>query len=65
MVIFPGGLAVKNLPASAGDMDFIPGWGTSLGEENGYPLQYSYLEKNLINRESWWAAVHGVAMSQT
>ena len=65
MVIFPGGLAVKNLPASIGDMDFIPGWGTSPGEGNGYPLQYSYLEKNLINRESWWAAVHRVAKSQT
>ena len=23
---FPGGSAVKNLPANAGDLGFIPGW---------------------------------------
>ena len=31
---------------------------------NGNPLQYSYLE-NPIDRENWWATVHGVAKSQT
>ena len=39
---------IKNLPASAGKirgMDSIPGFGTSLGEGNGYPPQYSCLEK--------------------
>ena len=35
---------VKNLPASAGDPASIAGWGRSLGEGNGNPLQYSYLE---------------------
>ena len=34
------------------------------GEGNHTPLQYSYLE-NPINRGGWWAAVHGVAKSQT
>ena len=24
---FPGGPVVKNLPASAGDMSLVPGWG--------------------------------------
>ena len=24
---FPGGLVVKNLPANAGDVSSIPGWG--------------------------------------
>ena len=41
---FPGGSVVKNLPANAGDsedVDLIPGWGGSLGGENGNPLQYS------------------------
>ena len=34
------------------------------GESNGTPLQYSCLE-NHIDRGAWWAAVHGVAKSQT
>ena len=34
---------VKNLPASAGDVCSVSGWGRSLGGGNGNPLQYSYL----------------------
>ena len=34
------------------------------GEGNGTPLQYSCLE-NPIDGGAWWAAVHGVAKSQT
>ena len=34
------------------------------GEGNGTPLQYSCLE-NPMDRGAWWAAVHGVAESQT
>ena len=34
------------------------------GEGDGTPLQYSCLE-NPIDRGAWWAAVHGVARSQT
>ena len=34
------------------------------GEGNGTPLQYSCLE-NSMDRGAWWAAVHGVAKSQT
>ena len=33
-------------------------------EGNGTPLQYSCLE-NPMNGGAWWAAVHGVAKSQT
>ena len=43
----------------AGDTDSIPGWGSSPGEGNGNPLQYSCLE-NPIDRGAWWATVHGV-----
>ena len=35
-----------------------------IGEGNGNPLQYSCLE-NSMNREAWWATVHGVTKSQT
>ena len=34
------------------------------GEGNGTPLQYSCLE-NPVDGGAWWAAVHGVAKSQT
>ena len=40
-------LAVKNLPATAGDLrdtSLIPGLGRSPGGGHGNPLQYSYLE---------------------
>ena len=55
---FPGDLAVKNLPANAGDMGLIPGSGRPPGEQNGYPLQYSCLE-NSMDRGAW--QVHGVS----
>ena len=45
-------------------MGSIPGSGRSPGEGNGNPLQYSCL-KNPTGRGTWWAAVHGVAKSQT
>ena len=36
----------------------------AFGEGNGTPLQYSCLE-NPMYGGAWWAAVHGVAKSQT
>ena len=56
-------LVVKNSPAYAGDIrdaGSLPGLGKSPGEGHGNPLQYSCL-KNPMNREAWWAMVHGVA----
>ena len=35
-----------------------------MGEGDGTPLQYSCLE-NRMDGGAWWAAVHGVAKSQT
>ena len=49
---FPGGSAVKNLPASAGGMGSIPGSGRSPGEGNGNPLQYPCL-RNPLDRGAW------------
>ena len=63
----PGGTVVESLPASAGDTrdtDLTPESGRSLGEGNGIPLQYSYLE-NSMDRGAWQAAVHGVTRSLT
>ena len=60
-------LVIKNPPASAGDAreaSSIPGAGRSPGEGNGNPRQYSCLE-NPMDREAWWATVHGVAKSRT
>ena len=55
---FPRGSAVKNLPASAGDMGSIPGLGGSPGGGHGNPLQYSCLEnphgqRNLAGYSPW------------
>ena len=55
---------VKHLAYNVGDLGFIPGSGRSSGEGNGNPLQYSCLE-NPMDREAWWATVHGVAKSGT
>ena len=41
---FPDDTAVKNPPASAGDMGSIPKLERSPGVGNGNPLQYSCLE---------------------
>ena len=58
---------VKNPPADPGgirDAGWVSGLGSSPGEENGNPLQYSCLE-NSTDRDAYQAAVHGVAKSQT
>ena len=54
---FPGGSVVMNLPANAGDLGSIPGWGRSLGEGNGNLLQYSCLgnpiDRSLAGYSPW------------
>ena len=59
---------IKNLPANAEDArdeDLIPGSGRSLGVGNGNPFQYSFLEKNSMERGAWRATLHGIAKSWT
>ena len=41
-------------------LKFVP----LVGEGNGTPLQYTCLE-NPMHGGAWWAAVHGIAKSQT
>ena len=48
----PGGAAVKNPPANAGDEGSTLGLGRSPGEGNGNPLQYSCLG-NSVGRGAW------------
>ena len=61
---FPRGSVVKNLPANAGDVCLVPELGRFPGEGNGNPLRYSCLE-NSMDRDAWWATVHGVTKSWT
>ena len=61
---FPCGSNGKVSAYNAGDPGSIPGSGSSPGDANGYPLQYSCLE-NPTDRGAWRAIVHRVARSQT
>ena len=61
---FPGGSDGEEPACNVGDLGSISGSGRYPGEGNGYPLQYSCLE-NPMDREAWWATVHGVTKSQT
>ena len=60
----PGVSDGKEPACSVGDLGLISGPARSLGEGNGYPLQYSCLE-NSMERGAWWATVHGVTQSGT
>ena len=60
-------LAVKNLPAKAGDRrdtGSTPSLGRYPEEGHGNPLQHSCLE-NAMDREAWWATVYRVTKNQT
>ena len=61
---FLGGSDGKEYACDAGDPGSVLGLGRSPGKGNSNPLQYSCLE-NLMDGGAWWAAVHGVAKSQT
>ena len=61
---FPGDSDGKKSAYKAGDLGLIHGSGRSPGEGNGRPLQYSCLE-NPREAGAWWAAIYGVARSQT
>ena len=56
---FPCGSAGKESACNAGDLGSISGLGSSPGEGNSYPLQYSGLENSMD------CIIHGVAKSRT
>ena len=62
ILVFPGGVAVKNPPVLQEVQ--VQFQGRSPGEGNGNPLQY-YCLRNHVDRGPWWAIVHGVTKSQT
>ena len=53
---------LKNHPANGGDTGLVPGLGSSPGEGNGNPLQYSGLG-NPMDRGDWQAIDYRVAKS--
>ena len=55
---------MKASACNVGNLGSIPELGRSAGEGNGNPLQYSCLE-NPMDGGAWWAAIHGVAESDT
>ena len=55
----PCGPAGKEPACNAGDPASIPGWGRSLAEGKGYPLQYSGLDNSMD------CIVHGIRKSRT
>ena len=61
---FPHGSDDKETSGNAGDLCLIPGSGRSPGEGNDSPLQDSCL-KNSMDKEAWYATVHGITKSQT
>ena len=63
-MVFPCGSVSKESVCNAGHQGSIPGLGRSLGEGNGNPLQYSFLE-NPIDRGVWWATIQEVTKGQT
>ena len=61
---FLGGSDGQGSPCNVGDLGSIAGLGRFPGEGKGYPLQYSCLQISM-DREAWWATVHGVTKSRT
>ena len=68
---FPGGQAVKNLPANAEDVDSIPGSGRSPEEGNGYPPTPVFLpgkshgQRSLVGCSPWGCEESGMTEQLT
>ena len=62
---FPGGSDNKEPTCNSGDQGPSLGREDSPGEENDYPLQYSYLRLPWTEEPGRLHTVHGVTKSQT
>ena len=54
----------KESACNAGDLGSVSGSGISPGGGHDNPLQYSCLG-NPMDKGTWWAVVHSVALSRT
>ena len=61
---FSGKESTYQCREDAGDVGLIAGLGRFPRGGKGNPLRYSFLD-NSMDREDWWAAIHGVSKSQT
>ena len=61
---FPGGTDSKESASDVGDWGSTSGSGSSPGEGNGCPFQYSCLE-NSMDKGTWRAIAHGQNQSNT
>ena len=57
---FPDGSDGKESAGDAGDPGLIPELGRCPGEQNGYPLQHSYLENSMDRGALWWLQSMGL-----
>ena len=65
MGVFLGGSDGEESAFNAGDVGLIPGLGRSPGRE-GMAVHSSILAWRIpMDREAWWATVHGFAKNQT
>ena len=64
MVGFPGGPVGKESACNAGDLGSVPRLGRSPGERRGNLLQF-LRRKSPWTEEPKWAAVHGIAETDT
>ena len=62
LVIFLGGSDSKESAYNAEDLTSFPASERSPREGHGNPLQYS-CQENPMDREAWWATVHGITES--
>ena len=63
-MVFPGRSDGKESACNVGDLGLIPGLGRSL-EEDMASLSSIPAWRIPMDREAWWATVHGAAKSRT
>ena len=62
---FPGDSDCQESACNSGDLGLILGSGRSSGEGNGYPLQYSCLEKSMDREAAGLQSIGGKELDTT